>query len=241
MHNLSFTESLFPTIIEQLPGFISLRDCNSRFMFTNEYTARMLGYSGAEAMVGSNPRDYLCPVAGCADEFMRQDRYVTENKKELNVLAIMTLADSKQHICFGQKKPFILKGEVVGNISHYKEVKLTNLQQIIYLLMQSDGHYDGNTQDRTYAICHDGQAEGLSEREFECLFYLLRGRTFKEIADTLSLSSRTVESYINSIKMKWQCDSKGQVIDYAINHGLLSCLPRSLTVEDNTHVLGIDS
>ena len=42
----------------------------------------------------------------------------------------------------------------------------------------------------------------------ECLFYTLGGRTAKEIATTLDLSTRTIEHYFENLKIKLNCSSK---------------------------------
>jgi DNA-binding CsgD family transcriptional regulator len=55
------------------------------------------------------------------------------------------------------------------------------------------------------------QVELLSKREQECLKYLLQGKTAKEIGAALSISYRTVESYIESIKNKLGCWSKNEL------------------------------
>lgn len=52
----------------------------------------------------------------------------------------------------------------------------------------------------------------LTKREIECLSYLLRGKTFKEIALTLKLSPRTVECHINNIKEKVGAHTKSELI-----------------------------
>lgn len=48
----------------------------------------------------------------------------------------------------------------------------------------------------------------LTKREAECLYYLVRAKTAKEIALLLNISPRTVESYIDTLKMKLECNSK---------------------------------
>lgn len=42
----------------------------------------------------------------------------------------------------------------------------------------------------------------LSKREQECLFYVSRGCIMKEISQHMGISPRTVESYIENIKIK---------------------------------------
>ena len=52
----------------------------------------------------------------------------------------------------------------------------------------------------------------LSTREAECLFYTSQGRTMKEIAEHVHLSPRTIETYMNNIKNKMGCRTKGELI-----------------------------
>lgn len=52
----------------------------------------------------------------------------------------------------------------------------------------------------------------ISLREFQCLYLMSKGQTFKEIGKNLDLSPRTVESYINNLKSKTETNSKSELI-----------------------------
>lgn len=52
----------------------------------------------------------------------------------------------------------------------------------------------------------------FTPNEMNCLKYLRKGFTAKEIGQTMGLSYRTIEDYINSIKHKLNCDRKSQII-----------------------------
>ncbi len=52
----------------------------------------------------------------------------------------------------------------------------------------------------------------LSNRQIECCSLLLSGKTSKEIAKLLGLSTRTVEYYLSNIKTKLQCSNKAELI-----------------------------
>jgi DNA-binding CsgD family transcriptional regulator len=52
----------------------------------------------------------------------------------------------------------------------------------------------------------------LSKREQECVDFLVKGQTVKQIAAALQLSLRTIEDYINNLKDKFHCETKAELI-----------------------------
>jgi LuxR family transcriptional regulator, quorum-sensing system regulator SolR len=59
----------------------------------------------------------------------------------------------------------------------------------------------------------------LTERESECIKFLFEGKTAKEIGNTLSLSQRTIETYIANIKSKVCCNTKSELLDILRKNG----------------------
>lgn len=57
----------------------------------------------------------------------------------------------------------------------------------------------------------------LTSREQECLEYTIKGFTAKEIAKKLQISPRTVEEYINQIKLKLDVSTKQQMIQKVLS------------------------
>lgn len=62
--------------------------------------------------------------------------------------------------------------------------------------------------------------EALSDREFEVLRLLAAGNTVKEIAETMSLSAKTVSTYRTRILVKLRLKTTSELIRYAIRHRL---------------------
>ena len=57
----------------------------------------------------------------------------------------------------------------------------------------------------------------LSRRQLECAEQLLLGKTTPQIANMLQLSPRTVEFYINHLKVKFGCQNKSELLIKLIN------------------------
>ena len=53
----------------------------------------------------------------------------------------------------------------------------------------------------------------FTEREAECMYWMLKGRTIARIAEELKISPRTVEFYIKHMKTKLGCKSKFALVD----------------------------
>jgi DNA-binding CsgD family transcriptional regulator len=52
----------------------------------------------------------------------------------------------------------------------------------------------------------------FTQREAECVMQILQGKTMQEAGDSLQLSPRTVEYYLDRIKRKLNCRKKGDII-----------------------------
>lgn len=62
------------------------------------------------------------------------------------------------------------------------------------------------------------QSINFTQRELECLYQICKGQTNKETAKLLSISPRTVETYIERIFNKTSCNSKIEVISRFAHH-----------------------
>lgn len=61
----------------------------------------------------------------------------------------------------------------------------------------------------------------LSEREIEILKAFSEGMSFKEIAEKLCISTRTVETHKNNVLEKLQLKNTIEMVKYAIKHGFV--------------------
>jgi DNA-binding NarL/FixJ family response regulator len=62
---------------------------------------------------------------------------------------------------------------------------------------------------------------GLTERERQVATLIAQGKSNREIAETLVISYRTVETHIANIMFKLGCASRSQVAAWAVEKGLM--------------------
>lgn len=69
---------------------------------------------------------------------------------------------------------------------------------------------------------------GLTTRESEVMFFLIRGYSALDTAKRLGLCQSTVTGYIENIKDRWKLRRKCEIIERAIDMGYALVQPQSL-------------
>ncbi len=79
---------------------------------------------------------------------------------------------------------------------------------------------------------HGAAFAGLTEQELHILFLLCEGKTNRAIAQSLSLSEKTVRNYVSSILSKLQLANRAEAAAYAERHRLRAWIGREATIND---------
>ena len=69
------------------------------------------------------------------------------------------------------------------------------------------------TKRKHYPFNQDGSLY-LTQREADCIYFMVQGKTIKGTAEELLLSARTVEFYLKRIKEKFNIHSKKALLAY---------------------------
>ncbi|STX51763.1 LuxR family transcriptional regulator [Legionella busanensis] len=86
---------------------------------------------------------------------------------------------------------------------------------LIFLDDKSD-HYP-YTIEKIKSLFTKKFKQHIRQREAECLFYILKGKSAREIGPILNLSPRTIEYYLNTLKDKLNCKKKSEMINMVID------------------------
>jgi len=217
-------------LLDQLPGLVCLHDQNSKLAYANQHAANLLGYSSAEQCIDIDYADLKCDAAKDHLEFKKQDSFVFKKKACFDFLSYHPYSDDWK-LVIGKKSPLLDEsGTLLGLISTWSDISDYRLIDLSRFLINSQRSFNSMRQKPfCMSIIPPGQDKfNLNSKQLNCLFFLIRGKTAKDIASILNLSFRTIEAYINQMKEIMDCKSKSELIEKAIVENYLTYLPSSL-------------
>jgi DNA-binding CsgD family transcriptional regulator len=162
------------------------KDVNSQYYCCNDQMASDIGLSQCMDVFGYGDRD-LWP--GSMDSLKAHDAMVHLEEKPI---FFVEEGIHPTHIlkCISYKKPW-----------YSSQTK--KILGVMGVSIITHKNYESDTQ-------------GLTKRQLECLYYLVKGCSVKQIAAKISLSHRTVEHYLEAIKFKLKCSSRRELIEKAL-------------------------
>lgn len=222
----SSIEKLQNSIIDLIPNHSILwKDRNSVFLGCNTTFATSLGFKSSEDIIGKTDFD-LFTLKKEAEAYREDDHQVIDTlQPKLNIEEAQTLQNGKKKVLLTNKVPLLDEaGRILGVLAIYSDItqqklnekklieankKLENLYKI---KQESIKDINCAAMASSFYSNLDNRYK-LSRRHKECLYYLTKGMTFKQIARILNLSPRTIEHHIEYVKIKLGCFSRTQLIE----------------------------
>ena len=185
----------FKDVLVQIPSYIFWKDKNSIFLGCNENFAIAAGLKSPQEIIGKTDYELYWgdSHAGC---YQQGDVAVLDGVSKINVIESLLQSNNTLVKIRITKVPLLDKNKqkigIIGSFTNELEIK-----------------NQGKVSSLSPTI-------SLSNNQINCLLFLVKGLTAKQIADQMSLSKRTVEAYLEAIKIKLNCNSKSSLIAKAL-------------------------
>ncbi len=222
-------------LLDAIPGFVFVKDKRSRYVALSQGVSTLMGYQNPEDFLtyGGTDFDVRAPACEIADIYISEDTQVVKTKEPSKLLY---KAEYHQKTVFGlcTKNLITLADNGIGVIGHSVDVSAlvsANLISAALLMDKGPDRISKNGQVCRY-IKPTYDSHSFTVRQSECLYYLLRGKSFSEIGLLLAISKRTVEDHVERIKDKLICDSRSQLIEAAVEKGYFNIIPESIVNKD---------
>jgi DNA-binding CsgD family transcriptional regulator len=199
--------------------FIYCKDGSSTYQWGDIKVAKVAGCRDITGKIDVN-----LPWAPVAEELTLADSKAYSGQT-VHIFELTKSAENISLPIFTCKKPLLDQdGKICGIagssilLDYVEFVELASTLNLTLLPNKEFLHY----------YIDDLNLKLLTERESECLFYLLQGKSMRQIALLLKVSQRTVESHIEHIKFKCGVKNKDELFELAIRTGLISIIPKNL-------------
>lgn len=221
-------------IFEQLPGYIGWKDKNLYHSGCNRNLAAALCLKDTSQIVGLKDQDLLDHNDESDLFHEKNDLLVLQGNTVKGIHRSSTPYDGS--LFYFVKKPMFDNFNQISGLIYYCHEFIApstfpNVFEIDLRNCSEDfrpSHYRIAPQDN---ICN------LSDRELECLFFILRGKSAKQIGEYIRLSKRTVESYIENVKNKFGCHNKSELILKAFSMGYMNIIPPRFLQNDFVNII----
>ncbi len=192
------------TIIDEFDGYEVLYECdNGRSLVEKFETSKKI------------PDIVLLDISMPVMDGFETAKWLKENHPEVKVMALTMQADDDSLIK-------MIKNGASGYLN--KNVHPTELKKALDTISSRGMYYpDWATSKMLYALAHGDDAEKdkikITEREEEFLKHACTEMTYKEIGEKMYCSSRTVESYRDSLFEKLGVKTRVALALYAVKTG----------------------
>lgn len=218
--------------INQLPGLYVVFDLQSRVLAANNAALRWTGFKSEDQMIGTTYSDMPCKASEQHENFVLQDKLILNNQNGYGkIIGLYCYDNNDWKIVLAEKFPIqneqaqtIALASYISDLTYSNVIDVSKFVKLTHLNGKSFG-----AMKQSGFLISDNQANAvITRRQEECLFFLIRGKTCKEISSILDISVRTVEQFVEQLKNIFICDTKSKLIEKAIHEGYLSIIPRSL-------------
>lgn len=211
---LKYFHHLFP-YAESLPGSLSLMDHESKILACNDYAWQQVKLENISQMIDYRS-DEVEKKLGWRKDLIGQarenDRLVLSLGQSVHHESILdnqyetVLACNKKAIYAENGKPLGVLSLAMPIVKKSRSITMNHDAKKITV------HTNENLRIR------------FSFREYTIIREILHGKSAAEIAIQLSLSPKTIETYVMRVKTKLNCDKQREIIPTLIKYNLASAI-----------------
>jgi PAS domain S-box-containing protein len=122
-----------------------------------------------------------------------------------------------------QKFEFVIKSmsQILEDMESFAKFDLIHKNQFSEDEVRTTSKFSKNSSDDLKIFQEFYRQFNFARRESECVYYMVRGMTAKQIGRKTNLSYRTVEFYLNNAKLKLGCRTKQALISKIFESGVI--------------------
>lgn len=228
---MNIIKFLTDNLLNSMNDYVSVLDNECNFIQVNHIQMNIMGYQSNIDILGRSYHQFKGISTSVAETFLEEDKALLKKNKPLRYLSYREYSDGKWHLLLGDKSCILdNENQVAGIFSQAKDITNDNLIDFSRFMFDENEKYakKPNNSGFDYIISHENDIGGLSKKEMVVLFYFLRGKSAREIANIICRSEKTINFHLETIKSKFNVNSKSSLIEKAIYNGFMNILPSEI-------------
>lgn len=199
------------------PGNVYWKNLDGIYLGCNDRQADVAGFTSRQEWAGQTIFENLPSFVPkkVAKQIDKTDNLIMQSGVGRCLTEVGPTYDEAAGFYLSTKFPLRNKsGKIVGLFGLSTEIVDGNLEGAQGMLANAGLPLNDVVMQRSHFNPSKKQrvADLLSKREVECIYYLVRGMTARQIGKVLDLSHRTIEFYLERIKTKLGCKTKSELI-----------------------------
>lgn len=211
----------------RLPHNVYLLNTASIILKANQSTILTFGFNSLKDAYGKSARDVISK--NYAISLRNHDQLILD-KQKMNILDEPVLRYDELLMNFLTiKMPWYNQsGKIIG-IFGFSFLNGSTLEYAEYIARRI-GLVKLAKNIKKYSAINEIKISNitLSPRQTQCLYFLIRGKSAKQIGEILSLSARTIETYTENLRRKLNCKSSSELIEKAIESNFQNIMYKRL-------------
>jgi len=211
LQGLSYIHGHLEHILENTSASTYWKDREGKYLGANEVFARSADLSSAQDAIGNTDLDLIWGEQEALNMQQNDSKVFRSGKSAITIESATSYADRKLRYYLNYKTSLLSKtGKSIGvfGTCYILDGTQATSNDIEKAGFSSDLVMLNNLQSQA-----DDTNYNLTQRQLDCLYYLTKGFSIKQIGKVLFLSPRTVEHYFETIKEKLKCETRVELIE----------------------------
>lgn len=204
------------------------RNLHSQYLTANDDFTQIVGLNAIQDLCGLTNFDLpithenLLRTAEI-DAFHQEDNLVTNHGKILTTFCLHFF-DNEPLTYLLTKAPLKDADNITGMLANGVRLKNPTPTELNYYINNPQFYISGPVLENIAQYTKRFQTSQVfvTRKEAQILYLMAYGYSSREIGDILYKSSRTVETQVNNLKNKLDCDTKRELIQIAIHNQLIN-------------------
>jgi PAS domain S-box-containing protein len=231
-------QTYFQSIVEHLPEYVFWKNEQLLYQGCNKRVAEYLSLSTPEKIVGKSDYDFGWNVERIA-RLHEVDKKILALGLSITVEDIIPKSDGTERIMLTSKSPlYDVERKIIGILGVSADI--TELKKSEEILNRANDKTKSDErpfrlQDvlksikaKKYFLTGEYEDIYLTKRQAECAYCLANGKTVKETGKLLGLSYRTIEFYLENVKVKLGVNTRSELISKLIEGRFLEAIKKTL-------------